>query len=54
MNAVIIRLDKNTSHSSVLKQLIDQLLKQKFASRIEIEDEFISLLETRVYRTTVD
>lgn len=50
---VYIPFDDNTSHSWILKSLIKQLVKQKFASRKEIEEEFIALLQTKVYRSTV-
>jgi len=49
---VYIPFDDNTSHSGILKSLINQLVKQKFASRKEIEEEFIVLLQTKVYRKT--
>jgi hypothetical protein len=49
--SIEIKWDEMSSHSCVLKQLIDGLVKNGFASRTEIEEEFVSLLETGVYKT---
>lgn len=42
--------DENSSHGGVLRQVVDGLVKKKFAPRKEIESEFIILLGTKVYR----
>lgn len=52
-NKITITWGDNSSHSHILKQLIDALVKHKFASRAEMESEFAALLETKVYRRSV-
>lgn len=49
---ILVQFSENASHSGVLKQLVDGLVAAKWAPREEIEREFITALQTKIYRKT--
>jgi len=49
---ILVQFSENTSHAGAVKQLIDGLVSAKWASRKEIEEEFVSAIQTGAYRST--
>jgi len=50
---LVIRFDENTSHSGIMKQVIDGLVEAKWAKRREMEQEMATCLKNGLYRRTI-
>jgi hypothetical protein len=52
-DSITIRFSGQNSHSWIVRQLVDELVKKKWAKRREIEEQFELILATKVHRNAV-